>query len=109
VVEFGGEYEITISSASHSTAVAGIISTNPSYLMNSAQTGEHVLPVALTGRVPCRVQGPVRKGDVLVASSTPGVAQRIGMNWQPGCVIGKSMEVIDSAEIRTIEVAVGRL
>jgi hypothetical protein len=108
VVEFGGEYEITISSASHSTAVAGIISTNPSYLMNSAQTGEHVLPVALTGRVPCRVQGPVRKGDVLVASSTPGVAQRIGMNWQPGCILGKSMEVIDSTEIRTIEVAVGR-
>jgi hypothetical protein len=109
VVEFGGDKEITISSSSHSTAVAGIISTTPSYLMNSTQTGEYVLPVALTGRVPCRVQGPVRKGDVLVASSTPGVAQRIGMNWQPGCVVGKSMEVIDTAEIQTIEVAVGRL
>jgi len=109
VVEFGGTHEITISSISHSTAVAGIVSTNPSYLMNSTQTGEHVLPIALTGRVPCQVQGPVRKGDVLVASATPGVAQRIGMNWQPGCVLGKSMEVIDSAEIRTIEVAVGRL
>jgi hypothetical protein len=109
VVEFGGEYEITISSSSHSTAVAGIVSTNPSYLMNSTQAGEHVLPIALTGRVPCRVQGPVRKGDVLVASSTPGVAQRIGMNWQPGCVVGKSMEAIDTAEIQTIEVAVGRL
>jgi hypothetical protein len=109
VVEFGGEYEITISTHSHSTAVAGIVSTNPSYLMNSTQAGEHVLPIALTGRVPCQVLGPVRKGDVLVASSTPGVAQRIGMNWQPGCVVGKSMEVIDTAEIQTIEVAVGRL
>jgi hypothetical protein len=108
VVEFGGEHEITISSTSHSTAVAGIISTNPSYLMNSAQTGEHVLPVALTGRVPCRVQGPVRKGDVLVASLIPGVAQRIGMNWQPGCILGKSMEAINSTDIETIEVAVGR-
>jgi len=108
VVDFGGSHEITISSVSHSTAVAGIVSTNPSYLMNSSQPGEHVLPVALTGRVPCRVQGPVRKGDVLVASSTPGVAQRIGMNWQPGCVLGKSMEAIDSAEIKIIEVAVGR-
>ena len=37
VVEFGGKYEITISSSSHSTAVAGIVSTNPSYLMNSTQ------------------------------------------------------------------------
>ena len=109
VVEFGGTHEITISSSSHSTAVAGIISTNPSYLMNSTQSGEHVLPVALTGRVPCLVQGPVRKGDVLVASSTPGVAQRIGMNWQPGCVVGKSMENITEVTIKTIEVAVGRL
>lgn len=108
VVEFGGKHEITISSASHSTAVAGIVSTNPSYLMNSQQAGEHVVAVALTGRVPCQVQGPVRKGDVLVASAVPGVAQRIGTNWQPGCVLGKSMQVIDSAEIQTIEVAVGR-
>jgi hypothetical protein len=109
VVEFGGDNEITISSSSHSTAVAGIVSTNPSYLMNSTQAGEHVLPIALTGRVPCQVQGPVKKGDVLVASSTPGVAQRIGMNWQPGCVVGKSMEIIESNKIQTIEVAVGRL
>jgi hypothetical protein len=109
VVEFGGEHEITISSSSHSTAVAGIVSTNPSYLMNSTQTGEHVLPIALTGRVPCQVQGPVKKGDVLVASPTPGVAQRIGMNWQPGCVVGKAMEIIDTTEIKTVEVAVGRL
>jgi hypothetical protein len=109
VVEFGGDKEITISSVSHSTAVAGIVSTNPSYLMNATQPGEHVLPVALTGRVPCRVQGPVRKGDVLVASSTPGVAQRIGMNWQPGCVVGKAMEVIENSETKIIEVAVGRL
>jgi len=109
VVEFGGDQEITITTRSHSTAVAGIVSTNPSYLMNSTQAGEHVLPIALTGRVPCQVQGPVRKGDVLVSASTPGVAQRIGMNWQPGCVVGKSMEVIESNEIQTIEVAVGRL
>ena len=109
VVEFGGVQEITITTRSHSTAVAGIVSTNPSYLMNSAQSGDYVLPVALTGRVPCQVQGPVRKGDVLVSSATPGVAQRIGANWQPGCVLGKAMEVIDTAEIQTIEVAVGRL
>jgi hypothetical protein len=109
VVEFGGVQEITITTRSHSTAVAGIISTNPSYLMNSTQSGDYVLPVALTGRVPCQVQGPVRKGDVLVSSSTPGVAQRIGANWQPGCVLGKAMEEIDSSTIKIIEVAVGRL
>jgi len=109
VVEFGGDYEITQTTQSCSTAVAGIISTNPSYLMNSCQPGEYVLPVALTGRVPCRVQGPVKKGDVLISSNVPGVAQRIGANWQPGCTVGKAMEAITDTEIKTIEVAVGRL
>jgi len=108
VVDFGGNFEITISTQSHSTAVAGIVSTNPSYLMNSAQSGKHVLAIALTGRVPCQVQGPVRKGDVLVSSNISGVAQRIGMNWQPGCVLGKAMEAIESVEVQTIQVAVGR-
>ena len=107
VVEFGGEFEITQTTISHSTAIAGVISTNPSYLMNSTQSGEHVLPVALTGRVPCQVQGPVKKGDVLVSSVIPGVAQRIGVNYQPGCVIGKSLETITTTEIKTIEVVVG--
>jgi len=105
VVVFGGEKEITISTQSHDTAVAGIISTNPAYLMNAAVAG---LPVALQGRVPCRVQGPVKKGDVLVTGTTPGVAQRIGINWQPGCVLGKALETINTNNIQTIEVVVGR-
>jgi hypothetical protein len=105
VVVFGGEHEITISTESHDTRVAGVISTNPAYLMNAATAG---LPVALQGRVPCRVQGPVKKGDVLVASNIPGVAQRIGFNWQPGCVIGKALDSINTNTIETIEVVVGR-
>lgn len=109
VLEFGGNQEVTATTESHSTRVAGIVSTNPSYLMNATQVGEYVVAVALTGRVPCRVQGPVRKGDVLVSSDTPGVAQRIGVNWQPGCTVGKAMEVIETSDIQVIEVAVGRL
>jgi hypothetical protein len=109
VVEFGGEFEITASTATHSPAVAGIISTKPSYLMNSAQSGEHVLPVALTGRVPCLVVGKIRKGDRLVTSEIPGVAIALNhASWKPGCIIGKSLEVYDSDDVGTIEVAVGR-
>lgn len=110
VVVFGGDKEITVSNKSHNTAVAGIISTAPSYLMNAGQTGEWVLPVALTGRVPCFVQGPVGKGTVLVTGSTPGTAVALDASkFEPGCVVGKSLEVINSADIVTIEVAVGRL
>ena len=109
VVEFGGVHEITASKQTHSSAVAGIISTQPSYLMNSAQTGEHVLPVALTGRVPCQVVGKIRKGDRLVASAIPGVAIALDhSSWTPGCIIGKSLEVYDSDDVGVIEVAVGR-
>ena len=110
VVEFGGNTEVTISSISHSTAVAGIVSTAPAYLMNSHLEGEHVVAVALTGRVPCAVQGPVKKGTVLVSGIVPGTAMAIdSLKFEPGCVIGKSMSTIETAEIKTIEVAVGRL
>jgi hypothetical protein len=110
VVIFGGTKEITVSNTSHNTAVAGIISTAPSYLMNAGQAGEWVLPVALTGRVPCQVQGPVNKGTVLVTGSIPGTAMALDVSkFEPGCIVGKSLEVINSTDVATIEVAVGRL
>jgi hypothetical protein len=110
VVEFGGNNEITITNTTHSTQVAGIISTQPAYLMNSTQAGEHTLEVALVGRVPCSVVGTIRKGDRLVSSNIPGVAQALNINlYQPGCIIGKALEEYNSSEPGVIEVAVGRL
>lgn len=110
VVVFGGDKEITVSNKSHNSAVAGIVSTQPSYLMNSAQSGKWVLPIALTGRVPCLVQGPVNKGTVLVSGAVPGTAiALVASKFEPGCVVGKSLEIINSTDIVTIEVAVGRL
>ena len=109
VVEFGGDYEIQKSTSSHSTRVAGIVSTNPSYLMNSAMDVPHKAPVALTGRVPCYVIGKISKGDRLVASDISGVATVLDMDqYQPGCIIGKALEDYDSQDIGRIEVAVGR-
>jgi len=109
VVEFGGNYEITITTTTHSTQVAGIISTQPAYLMNSTQAGEHSLELALVGRVPCSVVGTIRKGDRLVSSNTPGVAQALDINqYQPGCIVGKALAEYNSAEPGVIEVAVGR-
>lgn len=106
VVVFGGPNEITVTNIAHDTRVAGVISTNPAYLMNSDTIG---LPVALTGRVPCLVQGPVSKGDVLVTSVTAGAAQKINpARFQPGCVIGKSLENILDSELKIVEVVVGR-
>jgi len=109
VVEFGGNEEVTASQTSHSTAVAGIVSTNPSYLMNATQTGNHVVAVALVGRVPCQVVGTFKKGDRLVASDITGVATGLDMSkYQPGAIIGKALEDYNSTEVGTVEVAVGR-
>jgi hypothetical protein len=108
VLIFGGEQEVTAQIQSHSTAIAGVVSENPSHLMNADLQGEHVAAVALLGRVPCQVQGNIRKGDLLVASNTAGVAQRLdSAQYLPGCVIGKSLENYNSAEVGTIEIAVG--
>jgi hypothetical protein len=109
VVEFGGDYEITATTQSHSTRVAGIVSTAPSYLMNASQPGEHVVSVALVGRVPCQVTGTIAKGDPLVASNVAGVATALDRNlYEPGCIIGKALEEYNSDQVGTIEVAVGR-
>ena len=107
VLIFGGDREVTISTISHDPRIAGVVSTNPAYLMNDTETG---VAVALTGRVPCQVLGPVAKGDRLVASQWPGIAQRLNPDlYEPGCVIGKALETITESSVKTIEVVVGRV
>jgi hypothetical protein len=109
VVVFGGDAEITQSTTDHDSRVAGVISTDPAYLMNNGHPIGTYHPVALTGRVPCRVQGPVNKGQVLVTGTEPGTAQAIDAGkFQPGVVLGKSLANITDNSVQTIEVAVGR-
>jgi hypothetical protein len=105
VITFGGSNEVTISSVDGDRRVAGVVSTNPSYIMNGALEAEHVATVALTGRVPCMVIGPVRKGDLMVSAGN-GQA-RAEADPRVGTVIGKALEDFDGAE-GTIEVVVGR-
>lgn len=106
IVMFGGNAEVTISE-DRTKKVAGVVSTHPAYLMNSHLEGTSV-EVALQGRVPCKVEGTVHKGDMIVAGSTPGVG--IAHNDpQLGQVIGKALENYNSTETGMIEVAVGRL
>ena len=101
------DYELTESTQSHDRAVAGVISTNPAYLMNSTTEG---VALALQGRVPCKVVGPINRGELVVTSDVPGTAQRLNDDsYQPGQVIGKSLETIEDDSVQTIEIVVGRL
>ena len=76
--------------------------------MNKECVGEHVVELALQGRVPCKVLGAVRKGDMLVASAMPGYAI-VDNDPKTGSVIGKSLTHKADDNKGIIEVAVGRL
>jgi hypothetical protein len=105
VVMFGGDEEITAATP-ETTAVAGVISTNPAHLMNGALTGANVLAVALVGRVPCMVIGPAVKGDLMVSAGF-GYA-KVNNNPTAGTVIGKSLNDFPVHGKGVIEIAVGR-
>jgi filamentous hemagglutinin len=105
VVVFGGTAEVTVNAADADRRVAGVVSTNPAYIMNDGLAAEFVAAVALTGRVPCLVTGPVRKGDLMVAAGL-GRA-RAEADPKVGTVIGKALADHDG-ESGTIEVVVGR-
>ena len=109
VVVFGGDKEITTTNIKMDTAVAGVISANPAFRMNCEAGEDSTHPyVALAGRVPCKVAGKIKKGNILVTSGIPGVAVAAVGDIKVGSMIGKALEDYDSDHIGTIEVAVGR-
>jgi hypothetical protein len=105
VLEFGGEFEVTLAQDG-TNRVAGVVTTNPAYLMNSNCQGTYVAAVALQGRTPCKVRGSIRKGDMLISGGN-GFARTV-QTPQMGTVIGKALGDFDGTE-GVIEVAVGRL
>ncbi len=97
------------SSSARSRLVVGVYSTNAALLA----VGEHrdgddltgEVPVGIVGILPTKVTtegGPIRVGDLLMTSSTPGHAMRItpvridGIEIYPtGAVLGKAMEFLE--------------
>ena len=110
VVKIGGEAEVTQTTEAFCPDVFGIVSTNPAYLMNSMTEG---VAVALEGRVPCKVIGPVRKGQRLVTSEEPGVARAVSdyerqeaLDWYR--IVGRALEDKATEGEGLVEVVVGR-
>jgi hypothetical protein len=74
--------------------------------MNSGLQAEHRAAVALTGRVPTLVIGPVAKGDMMISAGN-GWAQAC-VTPAMGTVIGKALKNFDG-DSGIIEIVVGRL
>jgi hypothetical protein len=100
VVDPTSNRRFTKASEPYSSLVAGIYSTKPGILgsrtsMDAAKTAGEV-PMAVVGIVPTKVSaenGPIERGDLLVASSTPGYAMKgTDRSRMLGAVIGKALE-----------------
>jgi len=82
-----------------SSLVAGVVSTEPGFVLGHSDETQGKVLLALVGIVPVKVTdegGPIRPGDLLVVSSTPGYAMR----WDPtsgiSCaLVGKALEPFD--------------
>jgi hypothetical protein len=107
VLVFGGDKEVTTTTTMNDTRSAGVVTTNPAYVMNGGQAGIKVC-IALAGRVPVKVIGRVKKGDMLTTSATAGYAVKAN-DPKLGSIIGKALEDKDNGEAGVIQVAIGRV
>jgi hypothetical protein len=106
VMEFGGDAEITMCDTDMSTKVAGIISTAPAFLLNDQYEIEgYTYSLALTGRVPCYVQGVVNKGDMLVSAG--GGCARAELNPKPGTIIARAIDSTENGGMIEVQVCRG--
>lgn len=94
---------VTLCSQPYSTSVMGIYSTKPGFVGSShpmQEQYENEIPVAITGIVPCKVSaenGPIRNGDLLTTSSTPGYAMKASKP-KIGTILGKALESLEDGK-----------
>jgi len=93
IMQVGGDAETTVWVGS--PYIAGVISTNPAYLMNSELDGQ---AIALVGRVPVRVIGSVTKGQAIKADSN-GVGSTDGV----GPIVGIALETNSNLDEKSVE------
>jgi hypothetical protein len=113
VVVFGGDAELSVTGIKGSSAVAGIVTTEPAQVYNNdlvAPEGQYVIELALIGRVPCKVIGPVVRGDLIITSNITGFGCAADPETvKPGTVIGKAIQSYNGpTPDGIIEVLVGK-
>lgn len=100
VMSATGAGPLAPSSSRYDRKVIGVISgardLSPGLQLGARSDGTTDLPIAMAGQVYVRVcleAGSIQPGDLLVSSSTPGVAMRAGdLSRAFGGVIGKALE-----------------
>jgi hypothetical protein len=101
VLVIGPDGDLIRSSETHQTSVVGVYSTEPGFVGGSDEAMDNPgkVPLAIVGVVPCKASaenGPIRPGDLLVTSSTPGHAMHAGDDPPQGTVVGKALGGLES-------------
>ena len=105
VMVVGGDKEVTACTKYADMKLAGVVSTEPGVVMNKDGGGEHPVCIGLKGRVPCKVVGKVKKGDVLTTSGIEGHATKLESSTNiVGCLVGIALADHDSNDPGLIEV-----
>jgi len=110
VVNIGGDNEIR-KTESNEHDCFGVISTQPAVQMNAdaGDDGSHPY-VALAGRVPCKVEGNVGKGQRLIPGDTPGTAKGADVrDLTITNIVGRSLETKITEDISIVEIVVGKV
>ena len=108
VIALGGAKEITKTAERADNKVFGVISKTPAFKMNAGAGDDATHPfVAFSGRVLCKVKGPVTKGDRLVSSDVPGVAVKANPDDDWKATFGRALVDKTSDEIEKITIAIG--
>jgi hypothetical protein len=104
---------VTLSSEPYCTLVAGVHATRPGILLTERHVdADHsdMVPMGVVGVVPTKVSaenGPIRRGDLLVSSSTPGHAMKgTDRDRMLGAIIGKALADFDGPGTGVIRVMV---
>ncbi len=99
VLEISADHDRRVrkSTRAYSTRVVGVYATKPGVLLSDlsidADASERI-PMGVIGVIPTKVSaenGVIRRGDLLVASKTPGHAMKAGARVPTGAVVGKAL------------------
>ena len=113
VISTDKDRSVEKSSGAYSTLVAGVYATKPGVLLTEENIETDIsdkVPMGVVGVIPTKVcleGGEIKRGDMLVTSSTPGVAMKADLDKvKPGQVIGKALENFNSSSTGKIKVLV---
>lgn len=102
VLRIGGEAELTVEDEDNSKEAFGVVSEKPGVILNTDLEDTPYNPVvALTGRTPVKVQGPVEKGQRLVSAGN-GYARAITSSDSIHAIIGRALETKTTENVENI-------